>query len=124
MQSARAFFSRPPPRVFNRVFGRLIGMGLGLKHNYLLQVRGRKSGRLYATPVNVLEVDGRLFLVCGRGRAQWVRNAEASGRVALKKGSSQRDFRLSPVRDEQKPELLKRYVETFKLTVQRYFPVM
>jgi deazaflavin-dependent oxidoreductase (nitroreductase family) len=118
-------FLRPTTaeRLFNRIFGVLIGLGLGLKHNYLLQVRGRKSGRIYSTPVDVLEVEGRLFLVCGRGRAQWVSNAEASGRVTLRKGSWRRDFGLSPVPDEQKPELLKRYIERFKLTVQRYFPV-
>jgi hypothetical protein len=31
---------------FNRVFGVLVGLGLGMKHNYLVQVRGRKSGKL------------------------------------------------------------------------------
>ena len=124
-ETANESFLRPTAaeRVFNRIFGLLVGMGIGLKHNYLLQVRGRKSGRIYSTPVDVLEGQGRLFLVCGRGRAQWVRNAEASGRVTLKKGSGRRDFGLSPVPDEQKPELLKHSVERFKLTVQRYFPV-
>jgi hypothetical protein len=71
--TANESFLRPTAaeRFFNRVFGLLVGMGIGLKHNYLLEVRGRKSGRIYPTPVDVLEVQGRLFLVCGRGRAQW-----------------------------------------------------
>jgi len=34
-------------RVFNRVFGFLVGLGLGFSYNYLLQVRGRKSGKIY-----------------------------------------------------------------------------
>jgi hypothetical protein len=43
-------------RVFNRIFGFLVGLGLGFSHNYLLQVRGRKSGRLYSTPIDLLEL--------------------------------------------------------------------
>ena len=36
-------------RTFNKLFGLLIGLGLGLPHNYLLQVRGRRSGRKSST---------------------------------------------------------------------------
>jgi hypothetical protein len=44
--------------VFNRVFGFLVGLGIGLKHNHLLRVRGRKSGNLYSTPVDLLNYSG------------------------------------------------------------------
>ena len=110
-------------RVFNRVFGFLVGLGFGLKHNYLLQVRGRKSGKLYSTPIDLLELDGRRFLVAPRGRTQWVRNAEAAGEVALKRGSFRQKFQLRAVGDADKPPLLKAYLDSFKTTVQRYFPV-
>jgi hypothetical protein len=50
-------------RGFNRVFGFLVGLGLGYSYNYLLQVRGRKSGRLYSTPIDLLELGGKRFLV-------------------------------------------------------------
>jgi hypothetical protein len=41
-------FEAPSPaeRLFNRVFGSLVGLGLGLRHNYLLQVQGRTTGRI------------------------------------------------------------------------------
>ena len=110
-------------RVFNRLFGFLVGLGFGLKHNYLLQVRGRKSGKLYSTPIDLLEIGGKRFLVAPRGRTQWVRNAEAAGEVMLKKGRSRQSYRLRPVADAEKPELLKAYLDSFKTTVQRYFPV-
>ena len=47
-------------QLFNRVFGLLVGLGLGLSHNYVLQVRGRKTGRMYSTPVNLLYVYGEV----------------------------------------------------------------
>jgi deazaflavin-dependent oxidoreductase (nitroreductase family) len=125
MSTASARFETPSvvERIFNRVFGTLVGLGLGLPHNYQLQVRGRKSGRLYSTPVDVLERGGRLFLVAPRGETQWVRNARASGSVALRKGFRRRTFRLRPVADADKPTLLKAYLDRFKMTVQRYFTV-
>jgi deazaflavin-dependent oxidoreductase (nitroreductase family) len=110
-------------RVFNRIFGFLIGLGLGFSYNYLLQVRGRKTGRLYSTPIDLLEMDGKRFLVAGRGRTQWVRNAEVAGEVILKKGSQRRRFRLRVLPDQEKPEILKAYLDRFKREVQTYFPV-
>src|ERR1700690_2322211 len=110
-------------RVFNRVFGFLVGLGLGFSYNYLLQVRGRKSGKIYSTPIDLLQREGKKFLVAPRGRTQWVRNAEAAGEVTLKKGSSRLKFRLRPIADADKPEILKAYLDTFRREVQTYFPV-
>ncbi len=117
---------RPPTTIerwSNRLFGVLVGLGFGMKHNCLLQVRGRKSGKLYSTPIDLLEMRGKRFLVAPRGQTQWVRNAEAAGEVTLKKGGFHQSFQLQPVSDADKPELLKAYLENFKTTVQRYFPV-
>ena len=110
-------------RLFNRAFGLALRFGIGLSHNYLLQVRGRNSGKLYSTPVDVLDLDGKRFLVCGRGRTQWVRNAEASGEVTLAKGVRRETFSVRQVPVEERPRVLKAYLDRFKLTVQRYFPV-
>jgi len=110
-------------RFFNRVFGFLVGLGLGFSYNYLLQVRGRKSGKIYSTPIDLLELNGKKFLVAPRGRTQWVRNAEAAGEVTLKKGSKRSQFRLRPLSDAEKLPILKAYLDTFKREVQRYFPV-
>jgi deazaflavin-dependent oxidoreductase (nitroreductase family) len=95
----------------------------GLSHNYLLEVRGRKSGRVYSTPVDVLDLSGRRFLVCGRGQSQWVRNAQAAGHVTLVRGGKRTEFAVRAVPDADKPPIIKAYVERFKLIVQRYFPV-
>jgi hypothetical protein len=130
----------PVEKFFNRAFGFLVGLGLGLPHNYLLQVRGRKTGRIYSTPVNLLVAGGpgpaakptaadrptaagKRYLVAARGRTQWVRNAEAAGEITLKKGRICQKFRLRPIPDSEKPEILKLYLERFTPTVQRYFPI-
>jgi deazaflavin-dependent oxidoreductase (nitroreductase family) len=110
-------------RVFNRIFGFLVGLGWGFSYNYLLQVRGRKSGKIYSTPIDLLVIAGKRFLVAPRGRTQWVRNAEAAGEITLKKGKLQQRFRLRGLSDEEKPEILKAYLDQFKREVQRYFPV-
>jgi len=110
-------------RFFNRIFGFLVGIGLGFSYNYLLQVRGRKSGKIYSTPIDLLEVNGKKFLVAPRGRTQWVRNAEAAGEVTLKKGSKRLLFRLRALSEAEKLPILKAYLDTFKREVQSYFPV-
>jgi deazaflavin-dependent oxidoreductase (nitroreductase family) len=125
MNPSLPVFREPTPveKLLNRVFGFLVGIGLPFPHKYLLQVRGRKSGKLYSTPINLLEWKGKRLLVAPRGRTQWVRNAEAAGEITLKKGSTRLKFRLQSVADTEKPEILKAYLEGFKSEVQRYFSV-
>jgi len=110
-------------RWFNKAMGALVGLGLGPRDYYLLRVRGRTTGREYSTPVNVAELEGRRFLVAPRGRTQWVRNAEVAGEVTLAQGRVVRRFRLRAVPDGEKPPVLRAYLDRFKLTVQRYFPL-
>jgi deazaflavin-dependent oxidoreductase (nitroreductase family) len=125
MSAPAPAFQEPTPleRTFNRVFGILVGLGLGPRHYYLLQVRGRKTGRRYSTPVNVVELQGKRFLVAPRGRTQWVRNAEAAGEITLKQGRRRQRFRVRPVPKEDRPPVLRAYLDQFRSTVQRYFPV-
>jgi deazaflavin-dependent oxidoreductase (nitroreductase family) len=110
-------------RIFNRVYGFLVGLGFGFSYNYLLEVRGRKSGKLFSTPIDLLEIDGKRFLVAPRGRTQWVRNAEAAGEITLKKGRERRRFRLRPLGGTEKLRILQAYLDRFRREVQSYFPV-
>jgi deazaflavin-dependent oxidoreductase (nitroreductase family) len=125
MTSSLPTFREPTTieKLFNRSFGFLVGLGLGPSHIYLLQVRGRKSGKLFSTPVDLLELQGKSYLVAPRGRTQWVRNAEAAGEITLKKGSTRQQFHLRPIPEADKLQILKAYLDSFKREVQRYFPV-
>ena len=110
-------------RTVNRAFGLLLKLGIGLKHNYLLEVRGRKTGKIHATPVNVLEYKSKKYLVAPRGYTQWVRNVDAGGESALVRGGRREAIKPRSVAEASKAEILKVYLDCFRLTVQRYFPV-
>ncbi len=110
-------------KLFNRTFGFLVGLGIGPSHIYVLEVRGRKSGKLFSTPVDLLDLNSKRYLVAPRGRTQWVRNAEAAGEITLKKGSKRQKYGLRPLNDVEKLPVLKAYLDNFKREVQRYFPV-
>ena len=119
------YFVRPSltERIFNRLFSIAIGFGIGLGHNYVVEVRGRKSGRIFSTPIDLLEVEKRRYLVAPRGETNWVRNARAAGRVTLRKGYKCDEFAVREVGPAERPALLKAYLDRFPLTVQRYFPI-
>jgi deazaflavin-dependent oxidoreductase (nitroreductase family) len=109
-------------KTFNRVFGFLAGIGLSPSFIYLLQVRGRKSGKLYSTAVNLVHLNGKEYLVAPRGRTQWVRNAEAAGEITLKRGAS-RKLKLRQLADSEKPLVLKLYLTDYKSAVGKFFPI-
>jgi deazaflavin-dependent oxidoreductase (nitroreductase family) len=125
MNSALPAFREPTSteKFFNRAFGFFVGLGLGPSYIYLLEVRGRKSGKLYSTPVDLLALKGKRYLVAPRGRTQWVRNAEAAGEITLKRGSKRERFRLRVVAGSEKLEVLKAYLDSYKTAVQRYFAI-
>jgi deazaflavin-dependent oxidoreductase (nitroreductase family) len=125
MHSSVPAFREPTrvEKVFNRAMGFLVGFGLAPSHMRLLEVRGRKSSKLYTTPVDLLELNGKRYLVAPRGRTQWVRNAEAAGEIVLRRGRTRQTFRLGAIPDSEKPPILKAYLDRFKAEVQRYFSV-
>jgi deazaflavin-dependent oxidoreductase (nitroreductase family) len=108
---------------FNRLFGWLVGLGLAPANFYVLEVVGRKSGRVYSTPVDLLVLEGRKFLVSPRGETQWARNARASGKVVLRRGRVADEVALRALTGPEKPDVLKAYLDTFKSQVGRFFPV-
>jgi deazaflavin-dependent oxidoreductase (nitroreductase family) len=109
-------------KLFNRAFGFLAGLGIAPSFMYLLEVKGRKSGKIFSTAVNVLEINGKQFLVAPRGRTQWVLNAEAAGEVTLKRGN-RRKFRVRQLDEPEKPQVLKAYLTNYKSAVRKFFPI-
>jgi len=110
-------------RVFNAVVAALVRRGIGLANMRVLEVRGRKTGKIFSLTVDLLSHGGKLYLVAPRGRAQWVRNAEAAGAVVLRRGNDVREYRLRALADGEKPPVLKAYLDSFHREVQRFFAV-
>src|SRR5262245_33303733 len=105
-------FLRPTPvvRVMNKCIGILARLGLGPRYVHLLRVKGRRTGNVYSTPVNLLRLEGRYYLVGGRGHTAWSKNVSAAGEVTLVRGRTSRTYRAISVSDERKPEILKAYL--------------
>ncbi len=76
----------PGRRILNLVVTAWLRLGLPPQKYHSLTVRGRNSGRLYSTPVAVVEDKGQRWLVAPYGERAWVKNARAAGRVVLTRG--------------------------------------
>jgi hypothetical protein len=63
----------------NRLVGALQRLGVKTGTIHLLAVPGRVSGKMHKTPVSLLKVNGRRYIVGGLEHADWVRNARAAG---------------------------------------------
>ena len=110
-------------QLFGRVFASLVRIGLIRGEFYVLEVRGRKSGKVISLPVDVLELEGRRYLVCARGNSNWVRNARAAGEIVLVRAMRRHHYAVRELPAEARPPLLKAYLDRFAKQVQRFFPV-
>jgi deazaflavin-dependent oxidoreductase (nitroreductase family) len=79
----------------------------------VLAVRGRRSGKLFRTPVNVVELNGAHYLVSPRGETGWSRNLRASGECWLKMNGRDRHFRATEVLPAERPPIIAAYLEKF-----------
>jgi deazaflavin-dependent oxidoreductase (nitroreductase family) len=116
--AAPGWFTR---NVFNRLVAWLTARGVSVWGSRVLEVRGRRSGEWRATPVNLLEVDGRTYLVAPRGVTQWVRNLRAAGTGRLRLGRRQWSFRATELDPEDTAEVLRSYLNRWKWEVGQFF---
>ncbi|HUO05818.1 MAG TPA: nitroreductase/quinone reductase family protein [Candidatus Binataceae bacterium] len=113
----------PIERIFNRLMGRAVRVGASPRYMRLLEVPGRKSGKVFATAVNLLDYDGRRWLVAARGDTAWSRNARAAATVTLRRGQLAEVVKLRELGADEKPPILKAYLDRFASQVQRFFDV-
>jgi hypothetical protein len=65
--------------ILNSVLEGLTRIGVSVWGSRVLEHRGRTSGTLHHTPVNLLTIEGTDYLVSPRGETQWVRNVRHAG---------------------------------------------
>ena len=107
--------------VFNRTVAFLTRHGVSILGSRVLAVRGRTSGVWRTTPVNLLEYDGRRYLLSARGHGQWVRNLRAAGTGELRVGQRTEAFRGRELTDDEKVPVLRAYLRRWKIEVSPFF---
>jgi hypothetical protein len=110
-------------RLFGRVLVTLVRLGVVRGHFYVLEVRGRTSGKLFSLPVDPLDWNGTSYLVCPRGDSNWARNARAAGEIALVRALKRQRWRVREIEPDLRPPILKAYLDSYAAEVQRFFPV-
>jgi deazaflavin-dependent oxidoreductase (nitroreductase family) len=108
--------------VMNRLVARLTRMGVSVWGSRVLEVTGRKSGQPRQVPVNVLDLDGALYLVSARGEGEWVRNVRAAdGALDLLLGRRRESMHATEVADADKVPVLRAYLQRWKAEVGVFF---
>jgi deazaflavin-dependent oxidoreductase (nitroreductase family) len=97
-------------------------LGLAGKRTHILTVRGRRTGRRYSTPVQLV-IDGeRRWLVAPYGEREWVKNARAAGEVDLTRALKTTRHAVEEVGPDEAAPVLREYLRTTPV-VKRFFGV-
>jgi len=112
----RLFYQQRRPtrfgRIVNRTWARYSALGLPPGWWVTLEVRGRRSGRVYPTTLVRADLGGEGYLVSMLGEgAAWVRNARAANGEAVIRHGRRRKVRLEEVPAGQRAPILKAYLK-------------
>lgn len=108
--------------VANKLVAGLTRAGVSIWGSRVLEVKGRTTGQPHRIPVNLLDFDGRQYLVSARGNGQWVRNVRAAlGRLDLLVGRRRQEWVATELPDEAKVEVLRAYLRRWKAEVGVFF---
>jgi hypothetical protein len=110
-------------RIFGRILASFVRIGLVRGHFYVLEVRGRKSGRTISVPVDPLDLEEQRYLVSARGNSNWVRNARSAGEIVLVRAMRRHRYAVNELPASLRSPILKAYLDRYATEVQRFFPV-
>ena len=97
-----------------------IRLGLASQDDYILTVKGRKTGKRYTIPVKLVQESDRRWLVAPYGEVNWVRNTRAAGQVTLAQKGKSETVAVEEVGPEESAPVLKQYLKQASI-VQPYF---
>jgi deazaflavin-dependent oxidoreductase (nitroreductase family) len=106
---------------FNGAVKWLTARGISLLGSRVLAVRGRRSGEVRTTVVNLFTHDGERYLLAPRGHTQWVRNLRAAGAGELRLGRRTERFVPVEVADADKPPLIRIYLRKWAWEAGAFF---
>ncbi len=108
--------------VMNPFLNLLMRLGVSVMGSRVLEHRGRRSGQLHHTPVNLLTVADRQYLVSPRGETEWVRNVRASGgHLVLILGRRRQLCTAVEVPVAERTAILRPYLQRWKFEVGMFF---
>jgi deazaflavin-dependent oxidoreductase (nitroreductase family) len=110
-------------RFGNTMSAAMIRLGISPAGMHLLTVRGRNSGLPRTTPVNLVEHQGRRWLVAPYGEVAWVRNVRAAGEVELRRAGTAERFTAREAATGDAVPVLRSYLRQLRLVVGPYFDV-
>ena len=113
---ARTYRLTTPRKLANWLLIALLRLGIAPQKTYLLTVRGRRSGKLYSTPINLIEHGDDRWLVAPYGVVNWVRNARAAGQVTLTRGRRSESVKITELCPDDSAPILKEYVQRNAIT--------
>jgi deazaflavin-dependent oxidoreductase (nitroreductase family) len=106
---------------FNEAAKWLTAHGISLLGSRVLAVRGRRSGAVRTTVVNLFTHEGERYLLAPRGHTQWVRNLRAAGEGELRLGRRRERFVPVEVADADKPPLIRLYLRKWAWETGAFF---
>lgn len=118
----RSYQVTPVVQFVNRMMRLMIRLNIAPTGYCLLTVQGRKSGKLYSTPVALVQEGNQRWLVSPYGEVAWLRNARAAGQVTLSRGGQSETVKLIEQGPEASAPILKKYI-TLESIVRPYFDV-
>lgn len=108
--------------VLNPLMGGVTRLGISVCGSRVLEHRGRRTGRRYRTPVNLLVHEGTSYLVAPRGETQWVRNVRHDGgRVVLILGRHRRRLQARELPAEDRVPVLRAYLRRWAFEAGAFF---
>jgi F420H(2)-dependent quinone reductase len=108
--------------VMNKLMSGLTRMGVSVRGSRVLEHRGRSSGKLHHTPVNLLSIEGTQYLVAPRGETQWVRNVRnAHGHLVLIKGRRRQICTATEIPPADSVSVLRAYLRRWKFETGMFF---
>jgi deazaflavin-dependent oxidoreductase (nitroreductase family) len=113
---AATYRNTPLRRIGNGLIAPLARLGLAGKRTHILSVTGRKSGKRYSTPVQLVFLDGERWLVSPYGARSWVLNARAAGWVELTRALKTERVRVEEVGPTQAAPVLRAYLRSTPTT--------
>ena len=119
---AKTFQLTAVQKLVNTVICALLRIGVPLGSTSLLTVKGRKSGRLFTTPVFLVEGHERRWLVSPYGEVNWVRNARAAGQVTLTRRHHSETVPIVELSPAERAPVLREYLRHVRI-VSPFFDV-